>query len=107
MTSWSSQLALFKHALAASPTNAIDIVVANAGISGQDPVWQIEADSPEPEEPSLSIVKVNLLGVHYTAKLALHYLSKNTAATDRLLVMTASLAGYLDMVGAPQYGASK
>lgn len=45
--------------------------------------------------------------MHYTAKLATHYLSKNTASTDRVLIMTASLAGYLDMPGAPQYGASK
>lgn len=44
--------------------------------------------------------------MHYTAKLAAHYLSRS-ASRDAALVMTASLAAYLDMPGAPQYGASK
>lgn len=119
--SWPSQLALFKHALAASPTKSLDIVVANAGISGSDAVWKSSTattdlassspgdDVPDPEEPDLSITKVNLIGVHYTAKLAAHYLPLHNASNkqDKLLIMTASLAGYLDMPTAPQYGASK
>jgi NAD(P)-dependent dehydrogenase (short-subunit alcohol dehydrogenase family) len=39
VVSWSEQLAVFKEALAFSPTGRIDIVVANAGISGADPVF--------------------------------------------------------------------
>jgi NAD(P)-dependent dehydrogenase (short-subunit alcohol dehydrogenase family) len=39
VVSWPEQLAVFKEALAFSPTGRIDIVVANAGISGADPVF--------------------------------------------------------------------
>jgi NAD(P)-dependent dehydrogenase (short-subunit alcohol dehydrogenase family) len=39
VVSWTEQLAVFKEALAFSPTGRIDIVVANAGISGADPVF--------------------------------------------------------------------
>ena len=43
----------------------------------------------------------------YTAKLAVHYLNRNPEGSDRCLIMTASLAGYLDQPGSPQYCASK
>lgn len=63
--------------------------------------------SDEPIEPDLKILKTNLIGVMYTAKLAVHYLNRNPAGHDRVLIMTASLAGYLDQPGSPQYCASK
>jgi NAD(P)-dependent dehydrogenase (short-subunit alcohol dehydrogenase family) len=37
--SWDSQLAMFKAARVSSPEQSIDIVVANAGITGPDPVF--------------------------------------------------------------------
>lgn len=39
VTKWADQAALFKSAIAKSPSGKIDIVVVNAGISGQDPVY--------------------------------------------------------------------
>jgi NAD(P)-dependent dehydrogenase (short-subunit alcohol dehydrogenase family) len=63
--------------------------------------------SDEPIEPDLKILKTNLVGVMYTAKLAVHYLNRNPEGSDRCLIMTASLAGYLDQPGSPQYCASK
>lgn len=36
---WSEQLAVFKAAIANSPNKNIDIVVANAGVTGNDPVF--------------------------------------------------------------------
>jgi len=38
---WTEQLAVFKAAKENSPHKSIDIVVANAGISDLDPVFQI------------------------------------------------------------------
>lgn len=45
----------------------------------------------------------------YTTKLAIHHLNRNPGGPDhdRCLIMTASIAGYLDQPGSPQYCASK
>lgn len=42
VTSWKDQLAMFRSAIANSPRKCVDIVVANAGISGPDPAFTIE-----------------------------------------------------------------
>lgn len=39
MTEWHDQLAMFKTALSSSPRGKVDIVIANAGISGYDSVF--------------------------------------------------------------------
>jgi NAD(P)-dependent dehydrogenase (short-subunit alcohol dehydrogenase family) len=39
VTVWADQLALFKTALSSSPSGRVDIVIANAGISGGDAVF--------------------------------------------------------------------
>jgi NAD(P)-dependent dehydrogenase (short-subunit alcohol dehydrogenase family) len=69
----------------------------------------IEDEEDEPTEPDLSIIDVNLCGVLYTSKLAMHYFSKQPISTDRdrCLIITASLAGYLDPDQAPLYQTSK
>ncbi|KEF63065.1 uncharacterized protein A1O9_01041 [Exophiala aquamarina CBS 119918] len=112
VTSWADQLAAFKTALSSSPCGRIDIVIANAGISGADTVFQNELELDEPEEPRLNILNVNLTGVLYTIKLALFYFRKQHAANkgealDQNLILQGSLAGYLDLPGALQYTASK
>jgi NAD(P)-dependent dehydrogenase (short-subunit alcohol dehydrogenase family) len=108
---WSDQLNLFKTAISKSPSKTIDVVCANAGISGQDQVFQDNELTPDgdPKEPDLSILNINMVGVMYTAKLALHYFPQQPEGEgrDRCLILTASLAGYIDMPGTPQYCASK
>lgn len=39
VTVWADQLAVFKTAIASSPSGRVDIVIANAGISGGDAVF--------------------------------------------------------------------
>ncbi|EME86063.1 uncharacterized protein MYCFIDRAFT_40006 [Pseudocercospora fijiensis CIRAD86] len=110
VTKWPDQLALFKTALQNSPSKTIDIVVANAGIATTDDVFlQAETDDGDPVEPTLNVVKVNFIGLFYTVKLALFYLPKQPEADDRdrCIIMTGSLASYLDMSGSPQYNATK
>jgi NAD(P)-dependent dehydrogenase (short-subunit alcohol dehydrogenase family) len=101
---WDQQLQLFKTALEKAPSKSIDIVCANAGIAVTDDLLvepeQIAADpTADPTEPKLSTFKVNTIGVAYTAKLAGHYLASRTGEEpkDRAFIITASLAGYLDL----------
>lgn len=109
--SWQDQLKLFETAIERSPSKGIDIVLANAGISGIDPLLKDEVDEKtgQPLEPDLSIFKVDGISPLYTAKLALHYLPRQPEGPerDRCLIMTASLAGYINLPGAPQYNAAK
>lgn len=106
---WSDQVTVFKTAIARSPSQSVDIVHANAGISGLDHVFQDNADSAtgEPVEPDLRVLDINMTGMMYTAKLALHYFPRQKEAHDRCLIFSSSLAGYADHPGAPQYCASK
>jgi len=105
-------LAVFKEAISSSPSGRVDIVVANAGISGADSVFLGNIEAEEPEEPKMKILEVNLVGVLYSIKLALHYFRRQTALNkgdplDQVLVLQGSLAGYLDLPGALQYSAAK
>lgn len=108
---WQDQASLFKTAIEQSPSRSIDIVLANAGISGRDSVFNDQSDpaTGEPVKPDLSILEINLIGVMYTTRLALHYFSRQPEGPgrDRCLIMTSSIAGYVDHNGAPQYSASK
>ncbi|KAH8803552.1 short chain dehydrogenase reductase [Xylogone sp. PMI_703] len=106
VTSWEDQLAAFKAAIANSPEKSLDIVVANVGIGGADPLFTLE-ETDEPTKPSLRIININFIGVVYTSKLAMHYFNKQDASRDKSLILTSSLAGYVDMVGATQYQSSK
>jgi NAD(P)-dependent dehydrogenase (short-subunit alcohol dehydrogenase family) len=65
--------------------------------------------SKEPVQPDLRIININLIGVFYTAKLAMHYFRVQPEGEnrDRCLIIKGSLAGFLDQPGTPQYNASK
>ena len=107
---WDEQLAMFKAAIDFSPQHRIDIVIANAGISAADEVFN--TDSEEPQKPSLKVLDINGVGALYTTKLALHYFRKQHRATsggqdEHLLILQGSLAGYLELAGALQYNFTK
>ncbi|KIX99561.1 uncharacterized protein Z520_05137 [Fonsecaea multimorphosa CBS 102226] len=107
---WSDQLAVFRATLSASPAGRIDIVIANAGISGGDSVHFNDLSLDEPEQPKLNVLDVNLVGALYTIKLALFYFRKQSSSgpvQDQNLIFTGSTAGYMDFPGAPQYTSSK
>ena len=116
---------MFKAAISKSPHHSCDIVIANAGVSGIDDVFKLDGSTylpkrrgdllivtdpeSEPIKPDLRIVNINMIGVLYTAKLAMHYFRTQpmSESRDRLLILQGSLAGYLDQPGSPQYAASK
>ncbi|KAJ3496564.1 hypothetical protein NLG97_g2570 [Lecanicillium saksenae] len=108
--SWDDQLKMFKLALEKSPGHRLDIVIANAGHSGRDPIyWDDSAVDEEPIEPDLRIVRSCLIGCMYTSKLAMHYFARqpDDADHDRCIIMMSSIAGYCDQPGTPMYCASK
>lgn len=104
------QLNLFKLALSKSPSQTVDIALANAGINREDDIY-VQKTQPDgdPIEPDLSILNTNLIGVMYTAKLALYYFPKcpDGENRDRSLILTGSMASFLDQPRSPQYNASK
>lgn len=108
VSSWDDQVAMFKKAIANSPHQSCDIVLANAGLGRKDDLSSIESDE-EPKKPDLSVFDININGYCYTLKLAMHYFVRQPESQDRdrCLIMTDSLAGYVDQPGAIQYNASK
>lgn len=129
VTDWLSQVSFFQQASRLSPTDGIDHVVANAGISGGDESMAFETPSIDyetarnPPPPSLKTLDVNMTGVMYTAHLAMYYLPRNPGSQackaesvpssspgqgrDRHLLLIGSLASLLPLPGGVIYGVSK
>lgn len=126
VTNWEDQVAAFKAAVIKSPSKSVDIVVANAGISGSDEFFEgirqpISSaclsgrsvtnigtdDGDEPHKPTLRILETNLLAMIYTSKLAMHHMKRQDPNRDRCLILKSSIMGYLDTNGSPTYGAAK
>ena len=52
VTKWNDQYEMFKLAKDKSPSKTIDVVVANAGITGADPIFYGEGEQMPPDEQS-------------------------------------------------------
>ena len=122
VTSWQSQVELFKATVAKSPHGGIDCVVANAGISDTEHSFEHpkDLDAADPPEPRLPVMDVNVTGVMYTTHLALFWLQKNPGSViadpknkandlqrDRHLLLLSSMAGLFPIPSQAQYTASK
>lgn len=104
VTSWPSQVTLFRRAAALSPTGEIDTVVTCAGISdrngtitgrgfenptadlaggGGDGEGGGDDDTHIPPAPALQCMQVNLIGTMYTAHLALFWLQQNNNINNK------------------------
>jgi NAD(P)-dependent dehydrogenase (short-subunit alcohol dehydrogenase family) len=110
VTIWEDQVALFREAR--KHTGTIDIVIANAGIAAEDEIniREHELDVEVPSKPELRTLNINLIGVFYTTKLALHQFQRQhrtDAKAESVLILQGSLAGYLSIPNVPQYNASK
>ena len=74
----------------------IDAVYANAGIHGFEGLLENELDDAgKLKEPSMKSIEINLHGVLYTAKAAIHFFEKNPELKHQL-VITGSAARYLE-----------
>ena len=122
VANWQSQVDFFHEAIKLSPHGGIDAVVANAGIYDIGPAFEhpqgLDAATPPP--PQLKCFEIDLLGVLYTAHLAMFYLPRNpgsgkasssTAPTqqtrDRHLLLLGSIASLCPLPGQPLYCVSK
>lgn len=122
VTNWKEQVQMFKEAARLSAHGGIDVVVANAGIAGTEPIQMPVGDlgGEDPPEPDYSVLDVNLYGLTYTTQLAMWWLKRNptskAASTteeprvgvrDRHLLLVGSVAGLVSIPTQPLYGASK
>ncbi|KAK8054970.1 hypothetical protein PG993_000197 [Apiospora rasikravindrae] len=131
VTSWESQAAFFRDAVALSPHGGLDAVIANAGISDTDfsfcRAQEKKGDgnddgSPGPGKPDLKCLDVNLVGAAYTAHLAMYWLARNPGSTahdlgkprtpdgperDRHLLLIGSVASLWPVAQSTQYTMSK
>ena len=113
VTSWSSQIAAFRSAIAfGSSGSKVDIVVASAGLWGTPflhPNDELASLDKDPPAPPMGPINVNLIGLSYTAKLAQHYFSLPTSGSksSKALILIGSSGGYLEIPLAAAYNASK
>ncbi|KAF1354339.1 NAD(P)-binding protein, partial [Lizonia empirigonia] len=111
VTSYSSQVELFKKAIAFGG-GKLDIMVPNAGICAEQNLFDMvpsdASNLDEPPEPGYSTMDVNLKGVYYSCYLALHYfrLPRSTSFAPTIILI-ASLAGYVGFPSSATYSMSK
>ncbi|CBY00817.1 hypothetical protein LEMA_P019470.1 [Plenodomus lingam JN3] len=95
---WDQQKNMFEAAM--GKFGAVDIVIANAGISRSsgDSLWALDDPNGDPTKPDLNIVEVNLRGSFYTWKLAVHYWRKQQESEDRdrCFIITGSMVAWID-----------
>lgn len=132
VTVWEDQVRLFREAARASPSGGVDAVVANAGIPERDvapsgrgfenPPAALDGEDPVPA-PELRVLRTNMVGVAYTAHLAMFWLPRNQPGDgdgadegratgrktrrDRHLLLVGSVAGIMPLPGQPEYCAAK
>lgn len=100
MTSYESQRQLFRKALSLSATHTLNTVVANAGVGMVDDFTELPGTVDEdPPEPNLTTLDVNLTGVVYTTRLALHHFRRNSEGEDRHLLFVGSVASFASSPG--------
>ena len=109
---------MFEVAVTESPHKSVDVVIANAGVGrgSGDPMMALEGLKPSPNHaatqlllmsldpnttptrPSMHIIDINLIGVMYTLKLAIHYFRRSPKAADRdrCFIFGGSVAGFVD-----------
>jgi NAD(P)-dependent dehydrogenase (short-subunit alcohol dehydrogenase family) len=106
VSSWSDQLALFDAGF--KKFGSLDVVLANAGVQEVGNILEDKFDpsSGELQPPVLQTINVNLLGVIYTTKLAIHYFAKQPDKKCQL-VLTGSAACFLDTPPLWTYCAAK
>ncbi|KAK8120206.1 hypothetical protein PG999_004326 [Apiospora kogelbergensis] len=109
VSSWDELARAFKDIYASQ--GGIHTVMANAGISEQGSSSLLTQDEEEPSQPNLKVLDVNMTGVVYTVKLAIHYMSKNQPSpvngSRGAIICTASNGGIYPFPVAPLYASSK
>jgi len=116
---WDSQVSAFKKAVLFGPSKTLDVVAMFVGVTSEhgnimDHLAKVKPTLEEdPTPPQIQCLNINLIGVYYSAYLALNYFrlrpgneEKNTSSFKSLSFIN-SLAGYLDFPNHTTYNASK
>lgn len=120
VTSWESQVSMFKAALQFFPGGELDILVTSAGITGHSS-WDMEPVDPSHilnettiQPPSSMCLDINLLGSMYSVHLAVKYAMglhltspSKTPTTSKSIILIGSYAGYNFNPNKPDYTAAK
>ncbi|CAK7245570.1 MAG: hypothetical protein STHCBS139747_007154 [Sporothrix thermara] len=114
VTSWESQAAFFRAAVAHSADQCVHVVVPNAGINTPGNQRRFEEPAPAdpanesqgPAAPRMPVIDVNITGMLYTTYLALYWLPRNNGR-DRHILFLSSIAGLIGLPGQPHYAMSK
>lgn len=112
----------FHKAIKLSPTGGTGAVVANAGTTDAHSTFERPhgLDTDTPPKPNLFAFNVNLVGVLYTAQLAIFYLPRNARSEtvgsssdpearrrDKHLLLIGSMASLSPLPGGALYTVSK
>ncbi|RDL36183.1 uncharacterized protein BP5553_06795 [Venustampulla echinocandica] len=106
VSSWDEQAAAFEEVH--KEFGSIDVVFANAGVSEIGEFLERSEDaSAGPTKPNLKTLDIDLSGLLYTVRLAVHYMRKNATSEKGSIICTASNAGIYAFPAAPMYGVAK
>ncbi|KAE8233125.1 hypothetical protein CF326_g1838 [Tilletia indica] len=106
VTNWEDQLAAFKAA--EKHFGSISVVVANAGITDVEMFYDDAAEDVSlPKRPNLATIDVNIKGVVYTVRLALHFLRKGDLSRPRTIVTLGSISSFMPVGKQVYYSVSK
>jgi NAD(P)-dependent dehydrogenase (short-subunit alcohol dehydrogenase family) len=109
VASYDAQRQLFHGALSLLLGGILNTVVANAGVGETYDVTKAHSPASEdPPEPDMTTIDVNVKGVLFTSRLALHHFQRNPPGTDRHLLLVGSMASLVDTCGVvAMYATSK
>lgn len=110
VTSWDSQLGLFKTGF--EKYGSIDVVLPNAGVTefGRfDQRLEEESAQDRPVKPNLKTLDIDLIGVLYTTRIALWYFfnDKRDEPGLRSIAFTGSMSSFYGSNYGVNYGVSK
>lgn len=121
VTSWESQVSMFKTALQFFSGGEMDILVTSAGVTGH-PSWDMQPVDPSHlldengiQPPSSMCLDINLMGSMYSLHLAvkyamgLHHLTtpSTTPNPSKSIILIGSYAGFNFNLNKPDYTAAK
>lgn len=84
----------------------LDFVFGNAGIVERFNLYEEHPANTPPPELDMRVVDINLKAVYTTSYLALHYF-RQSPASDRVLILTASCGGLYACPGTAMYSGTK
>ncbi|KAF2675262.1 NAD(P)-binding protein [Microthyrium microscopicum] len=116
VSSWEALVAVFKAAVAFSPSNTVDIVIPNAGVGGVSVAhWlsntPVNSVTNDPLPPPTRCADINYMAVRNTIYAAMYYFrnfpGKEDATHSKQIIFVASMAGYSPMASVIDYNSSK